>query len=656
MTAKPTPSPSPSPVPVPVPEGFAFSGVHAGIKRSRADLGLITFPAGTTVAGCFTQNPVRAACVDRNASLLPSDKIRAVAVNSGNANAMTGAEGVAANEAFADAIAEQLGVDPAAVLTLSTGVIGVPLNVIAIERATPHLHETLGTEPTAFADAILTTDTGRKLTHRTVQIPGDIPGAGPVTLFGAAKGSGMIHPNMATTLGFVCTDAQISPALLQRLLAAAIDDTFNAISVDGDTSTNDTVLALASGTSKVPIESPESVEAFSAALHRVLLDLAKQVAADGEGATRLLAVTVEGARTSAEAKALARGVCTSSLFKCSVFAGEVAGWGRLAAAVGQAALENGAQIDPSAMAIAAQDIALVEHGVPVAGDAPLGTGGELARRLAAPEVSWRVRVGDGPGTFTAYGCDLSYDYVRINADESLQVEVRADGAVGRNLSLASYTPTLKHQLIFDGLKYVRRFAGMRVVVNATGAAVQKPELLASLARDVELIVSAGMRPLVVIGEAATADALAAQFADSPHRLAPVSPDPAGIVAKLDRGQACVLVQATREPGDLVALAIRLGAGKLLALADDQGLHDTGADGGLVSLLSPEQALSGLDRARFATSADEFLALARHAARQGLPALHLLDGRVPHALVAELFTDQGIGTLITRQALAKPALL
>jgi acetylglutamate kinase len=624
-----------------VPAGFRFAGLHAGIKRSRPDLGLIQCTPGTVAAACFTQNPVRAACVDRNASLIPMAPVGAVIINSGNANALTGAGGVHANEAMAQSAAEVLGLDPNTVLTCSTGVIGIPLNTGAIERALPRLVDDLGQDPTGFADAILTTDTGRKLAWASVHIPGYDE---PVTILGVAKGSGMIHPNMATTLGFVCTDAKVAPEALQELLSEQIDSTFNAISVDGDTSTNDTVMMLASGQAHAQVESDEQIAAFGAALHGVLLDLAKQVAADGEGATRLLTIEVTGAENDAAARALARGVCRGSLFKCSVFAGEVAGWGRLAAAAGQAALEADVKLDSSTLKIQAQGITLVEDGAPV----DCTQFGELSRRLATPDIEWTVEVGDGPGSATAYGCDLSYDYVRINADEALQVEVRPDGAVGRNLSLASYTPTLKHQLVFDGLEYVRRFSGMRVVVNATGAVVEKPELLASLANDVELLLGAGMRPLVVVNGAATASALTEHFTDSAYRVTEVSPDPGTITRKLDHGQASILVQPKPEPGDLVALAIRLGAGKLLVLADDQGLHD---EAGLASVLNPDQALTGLDRGRFGTHADEFLAFARHAALQGLPALHLIDGRVPHALVAELFTEKGIGTLITRQALA-----
>jgi glutamate N-acetyltransferase/amino-acid acetyltransferase len=635
--------------PLALPAGFAFAGVHAGIKRSRKDLGLIrcTSPAGANAAGVFTRNLVRAACVDRCASLLPASGIRAVLVNSGNANAMTGAAGVAINQAMAEAAAKPLETPSSTVLTCSTGVIGVPLDTRKIVEAMPSLCAELSDDPRGFATAILTTDTVTKVAHGELRVRGESGELGVVKLFGVAKGSGMIHPNMATTLGYVCTDAVIAPTQLHALLREAIETTFNAITVDGDTSTNDTALVLASGESGVEIRDPQALAQFGAALQTVLRSLAEQIARDGEGATRLLEIQVRGAPNTAIAKAIARGCCRSSLFKCSVFAGEAAGWGRLGAAAGQAALEAGFfELDRADVEIDAQRIPLVRKGAPVGFDGEAAPDlGELARRLREPTVRWEVRVGDGPGTFTALGCDFSYDYVRINADEALQMVIGSQGQVGRNVGLDSYTPILKHQLLVDGLSYVRRFTGLRVMVHLSGSAAVKPMLLASVARDLELMLSAELRVLVVVSDADVLTGLRNDFSDGAYRLAEVPNDPARISARLDRGQACVLIQSRPDPGELVALAVRLGLAKLLSLADDQGLRDAG---GLVSELSPEQALVGLDRGRFTTDADENLAFARHAARQGLAALHLIDGRMPHALVAELFTEQGVGTLITRQ--------
>ncbi|NVB36571.1 bifunctional glutamate N-acetyltransferase/amino-acid acetyltransferase ArgJ [Pseudenhygromyxa sp. WMMC2535] len=629
---------------LPIPLGFRFAGVHAGIKRSRKDLGLIHCyaPQGAAAAGVYTRNLVRAPCVERNAALLPAAGVRAVLVNSGNANAMTGEAGVATNDALAAATAQALECAPAAVMTASTGVIGVPLDAGRITDALPELRGELGEDPRGFAAAILTTDTISKVAHGELALPG-----GTVRLFGVAKGSGMIHPNMATTLGFVCTDAAIEPALLQAALAETIETTFNAITVDGDTSTNDTVLVLASGESKVRVsaDDEQALRPLTEALRAILLSLAEQVARDGEGATRLLEVSVEGAPSADIARSVARGCCRSSLFKCSVFAGERAGWGRLAAAAGQAALEAGVgELDLETIEIDAMGLPLVRGGVLVQ-DADPGVAGELTRRLREPTVRWRVSLGQGPGSFTALGCDFSYDYVRINSDEALQLAVNEKGQVGRQVSLSSYTPILKHRLLVDGLSYLRRFTGLRIIVQLSGSAARRPNLLAAVARDVELILDAELRVLVIVPDAEALAALRENMAEGAYRLAEATRDAHAIARRLDRGQACALVQATPDPGELVALCLRLGVGKLLCLADDQGLHDAG---GLVRELTPEQALTGLDRGRFHTDADENLAIARHAARQGLPALHLIDGRLPHALVAELFTDQGVGTLITRQ--------
>lgn len=628
---------------LPIPVGFRFAGVHAGIKRSRKDLGLIhcTAPQGAEAAGVFTRNPVRAACVNRCAALLPAAGIRAVIVNSGNANAMTGEPGIRANQAMADAAAGPLECSSDAVLSCSTGVIGVQLDAGKIAAAMPDLLAELdgsSSGPRGFAAAVLTTDIVTKVAHGELLLPGV---SQPIRLFGVAKGSGMIHPNMATTLGFVCTDAAIECGRLHALLRKAIDTTFNAITVDGDTSTNDTVLVLASGESGVEIREGADEQAFFVALHAVLRALAEQIARDGEGATRLLEVHVVGAPDAARAKSIARACVRSSLFKCSVFAGEAGGWGRLCAAAGQGALDAGHDLQPSNVSISAQGVPLVRAGVTV----EAVDFGELFHRLRQPTVRWDVRVGEGEGEFTALGCDFSYDYVRINSDEALQMVVADDGQVGRNVKLSSYTPILKHQLLVDGLSYVRRFTGLRIMVHLAGSAARKPQLVASVARDLELILDADLRVLLVVPDVEVLAALREPMKDGAYRIAEVPREPGVIRRRLDRGQACVVVQSTPDPGELVALALRLGVGKLLCLADDQGLHD---GGGLVRELSPEQVLAGLDRGRFSTSADEYLAFARHAARQGLAALHLIDGRLPHALVAELFTDEGIGTLITRQ--------
>jgi acetylglutamate kinase len=626
-----------------VPAGFAFGGGHAGIKRSRMDLGLIrcTSPQGATVAGAFTQNRVRAACVDRGEALLPAGGIRAVIINSGNANAMTGAAGAIDDEAMAAAVAERIGASTSTVLTNSTGVIGVPLPVAKIAAAVPELLANIdgpAGSPSDFLRAILTTDTCTKSAMTTVETP-----AGPVQIFGAAKGSGMIHPNMATTLGYVVTDLAIEAEALQSILSEEIVSSFNAISVDGDTSTNDTVLVLASGESGV--EASAAGESFVLALRAVLQSLAKQVARDGEGATRLMQVEVRGAPTDAAAHQIARKIASSSLFKCSIFAGE-AGWGRLACAAGQAACEAGFDLDPQRFEITAQGQPLFLRGELLTPPAAFG------RRLLTDTIVWELDLGAGDASFCAWGCDLSYDYVRINADETLQIEVGPDGRVGRNISLESYTPKLKHQLLVDGLSYVRRFSGMRVLVQAEGAVLARPALMTNFARDLELMLDAGIRPLVVLTDdraEASAQAIEALFSNGLYQIARVEDLPgknqARIQPRLDRGQACLLALPAVRAEQIVNLAARLGVGKLLCVGDDQGLHD---GLGLRERLGPQEALIGLESGELTTCAASYIELVRLGVREGLPAIHLLDGRMPHALVAELFTDQGVGTLVSRQ--------
>lgn len=620
-------------------DGFRFAGSRCGIKHARPDLALVVSDRPTVVAGSFTQNKARAACVERNASMLPTGGVRAVVVNSGNANAMTGPEGEACNLRMAAAAASGLGLSTDEVLTASTGVIGVPLPVELIEEAATDFEAKLGEDPREFAKAILTTDTCTKVAHTSVIVPGVDQ---PVRLLGVAKGSGMIHPNMATTFGFVMTDAAISPATLQAMLTPAVDRTFNSISVDGDSSTNDMVLTLANGASGVHIESEASRAAFAAALEAVLLSLAKQVARDGEGATRLLQVEVTGAPSEDIARTLARGVCRSSLVKCSAFAGQPE-WGRVSMAIGQVAAEHDLALDPAAMTIHAQGTLLYDRAGPKLGH----NSASLRAGLQQTEVRWSIDVGmGGDASSTAYGCDLSYDYVRINADESKQIEVSRSGGVSRNLSLAAYSPRLKHQLLVEGLSYVRRFVGMRALIHLPNLDnLDAP--VSSLAQDLELCLDAGIKPLALLPTSSAVETIAEHMRAAGRFAATVSPDPVSISNLLDRGHLCLLPRNNPAPDTIVDLALKLGMQKLIVLAPDGGLRDKH---GLVQRLSPDTFLTGLERGRFDATDAELLVLARHAAKRGIAAFHAIDGRIPHGVVGELFTDEGIGTLITRQAL------
>lgn len=614
-----------------VPLGFTFAGGRCGIKQSRSDLGLLLSDRPAAAAGCFTVNRVRAACVVRNASMLPRT-VRGVIVNSGNANAMTGVEGDEANVAMAKILADAMGVSPGEILTASTGSIGVPLATQLIDEATPSFVAEASTDPRPFAEAIVTTDTHPKMAHTQVSA-----GSATYRFFGAAKGSGMIHPNMATTLGFVCTDAAIEAPVLAELLRDAIRDTFNAICVDGDTSTNDMVLVLANGASGVTVESAADREAFLAALRGVLGELARQVAADGEGATRLLEVEVRGAPSFEAAQAMARGVTRSNLVKCSVFAGQPE-WGRVASAVGQAAAAVGVDLDLRRMTIQVQGITLYDA------DGPRGKSAEVRRAMKNSDVHWTIDLGLGDASFTAYGCDLSYDYVRINADESKQVEANR-GRGPRNLTLAAYSPRLKHQLLVEGLAYVRRFTGVRAMVYLQPSNLQS-DPIPSLAQDLELCLDAGLKPLAVVPDAESAQAIQRHMQQTGHYTAIVPPDPVTISNYLDRGFLCIMVKETRAPESIVELALKLGIQKLIAMGACQGLTDAH---GVVQRISPDTLLAGLERNRFDSSDPDLLVLARLAATRGVPALHIVDIREPHSVVGELFTDEGVGTLITRLA-------
>jgi glutamate N-acetyltransferase/amino-acid acetyltransferase len=395
-----------------IPAGFRFAGVHAHIKRSRKDLGLIhcTAPQGAEAAGVFTRNPVRAACVNRCAALLPASGVRAVIVNSGNANAMTGELGVQANLAMAQAVAGPLECSSDAVLSCSTGVIGVPLDAGKIATAMPSLLAELdgsSSGPRGFAAAILTTDIVTKVAHGELWLPGVEQ---PIRLFGVAKGSGMIHPNMATTLGYVCTDAAIEHGRLQALLRRAIDTTFNAITVDGDTSTNDTILAFATGgVGGAVIDDPDDprLADLRATFDDLMRDLAMQVVKDGEGISRLFHVTVTGAADDAAARRVARAITESPLVKTAVAGGDP-NWGRIVMAAGK-----------SGVAFAEADLAISYGGRPVARGglaAPEFDQAALAAYVAGRELDITVAIGVGPGRFTMHACDLTHGYIACNAD------------------------------------------------------------------------------------------------------------------------------------------------------------------------------------------------------------------------------------------------
>jgi len=400
----------PIPGGVTAPTGFLAAGITAGLKASgRPDLSLLLAPEGAVCAGTFTTSRVRAACVDLCAERLriSGGHARAVLTNSGQANACTGERGLADSLVATKALAQRLGLAEAEVLLCSTGVIGVPIPMDTLLAGLDPLLAALGPDGgAAAATAILTTD----LVDKQIALEAELGGR-RVRVGGMAKGSGMIHPDMATMLGTLSCDAGLPPEEWQALVGRAVDRSFNAITVDGDTSTNDTFLAFAAGE---PL-AEEHWPALEAGVTAVAQHLARAIARDGEGATCLIEVLVEGSGDDAGARTIARTVCGSSLVKCAVH-GRDPNWGRIVAAAGRA----GVAFDPEAVALWLGRHQLMAAGQPLPFDRPAAST-YLRERAAGTylqddTVLIRLRVGEGPGHGRAWGCDLSDQYVRINAD------------------------------------------------------------------------------------------------------------------------------------------------------------------------------------------------------------------------------------------------
>lgn len=383
--------------------GFKATGIQAGIKLTgKPDLALLFSEKPCVAAGTFTRNAIRASSVDWCEKLLPSSGIHAVICNSGCANACTGERGQTDTELMAKLASDVLGVRKEAVLVASTGVIGKPLPMEKIQSTLPELSKKLSSEGGKdFSTAIMTTDTKEKQSAVRVETPQGIFSVG-----GTAKGSGMIHPNMATMLGFICTDARIGSELLDKTVKQTIDRTFNNLTVDGDTSTNDMVLVLANGASAVSISSESDLLLFEKALFTVCNDLCKQIAADGEGATKRVEINVFGAQNEKDAKMAAKAVATSNLTKCALF-GNDPNWGRIACAVGY----SGAQFSKEKISILLCKVPVFKGMQPVPFDES-----NLHNLLKSGVVTIDIDLGLGSFSAVAHTCDFSYDYVKINAE------------------------------------------------------------------------------------------------------------------------------------------------------------------------------------------------------------------------------------------------
>lgn len=400
---------------VTAPKGFRAAGIAAGLKPSGApDLALIVSDTEAIAAGVFTTSQVRAACVDYCQQRLEAKAAaRAIIVNAGQANACTGLQGWQDAVTTSEKVGSALNVPAASVLVASTGVIGQHIKMDALTGGIPTVIQALSTTGSeAAAQAIVTTDLVTKSIALEMQLDDR-----PVRVGGIAKGSGMIHPNMATLLGFITCDAAVSSSLWQAMLGRAIAHSFNQITVDGDTSTNDCVLALANGESRTPaITEPGPIaDRLEAMLTDACDHLARAIARDGEGATCLLEVTVSGAADDASARKVAKEIAGSSLLKCAIF-GHDPNWGRIAMAAGKA----GIPFDQGDLRIQLGDFLLMEHGQPQAFDRA-GASAYLKRAttgeyLQTDTVAIAARIGSGTGVGVAWGCDFSYDYVRINAE------------------------------------------------------------------------------------------------------------------------------------------------------------------------------------------------------------------------------------------------
>ena len=389
-------------------KGFRAAGVAAGIKyKDRADVALLVADAPCAAAAVFTTNKVAAAPVMYDRKVVKARRIQAIVANSGCANACTGERGMLDAERTAAAVAETLGIDPKLVLVASTGVIGHPLPMDRLISGIGAANKALGKSSEhglAAAKAIMTTDTKPKQAAVTTTIDGK-----KVTVAGMCKGSGMIEPNLATMLGFITTDAAVSPAMLRRALALAVAKSFNRLVVDGDESTNDSVFLLASGEAKnAPItHGGASFEALRAALEDVCISLTRQMAADGEGATKFVTVTVKGAKSEKDAARAARAIAKSPLAKTSWF-GRDPNWGRVLAAVGY----SGSEVSDSLAEVFYDRVWAYKKGK-VADAKQLA---KLAKVLEKPSFEVIVDLHLGSGESSIYTCDFSLDYVHINAD------------------------------------------------------------------------------------------------------------------------------------------------------------------------------------------------------------------------------------------------
>lgn len=696
-----------------LPPGFLAAGRNLGIKNRKRDVGILWSERPATWAAVLTPNRCRAPNVDRIAELIAESRpIRAVLAVSGNANALVGPEGAEDDRHLAAVLARELDVAPHEVLTTYTGAIGQRLPRERIERGLPKLLAELGPETGPFSESILTTDRVSKVAVREWFTQGHRR-----QLVGVVKGAGMIAPALATMLGYVVTDAPVAGGFLQAALRRAAEESFNLLTVDNDMSTNDLVVALAplqSDASPI-VAGTEEAGAFERALGELCLDMARAIASDGEGANRRLEVEVTGAADVPEARILAKAVANSPLVKTALFSGDPNAFGRILSAAGAAAAGGVADLNPHSVALQVQGTEVFSDGRPRSVD-----GTALRQRLLEPVVHIALSVGQGPGGARALGCDLSHEYVQINADYLGVTRAPPDEApASGGQRLDALAPDVKRRLLIDALRYIDRFDQTRAVIKIGGAAMVDPELERQFAESVLLLRNVGLLPIVVHGGGPEISRTLKALGRSPEfvdgfrvtdaqdmevvemvltgrvnqRLVAALNDQGasavglsgrdgglikakkiearsgrdlgqvGRVESIDTSLIDILEREGYVPvispvgqgdrgvsfninADVVAarIASEARALKLIYLSDVPGLMLSDR---VISELDADQLRAELDGGAITGGMKPKLESALEALRSGVASVHLVDGRIPHNLIAELFTDKGVGTLIRR---------
>jgi acetylglutamate kinase len=696
-----------------IPKGFRFGGVACGLKPSRRDLALVVSDHPAAAAGVFTRNKAPAAPVQDARPRVPAEGMRAIVANSGNANALTGPAGMDDVSVIRSAVADALGIQKRAVLTASTGVIGARMPAMKIVTALPALVEQLGDHPDLAAEAIMTTDSRPKMAAREVTLGGK-----SAVVCAVCKGSGMLAPQLATTVCLVTTDAAVTPKVLQETLARAVQQTLNMVSVDGEMSTNDCVLVLANGlagNARISEPGPD-LDVLENALTDLLGEMARAMAADGEGATRMMEVVVTGAPSEAIARECALAIASSPLVKTALF-GADPNWGRILATVGARAGAQGWPVDPFRARVTLQGVPVFAKGAPVEFDRE-----SLRARMRESRVDVLVELAEGTARAVAWGCDLSYDYVKINADYSSLIFQKPDGGVAKDDRVSNYSPAFKRTLLAEALKYIAAFSGEIAVIKYGGAAMVKESLKEAFAEDVTLLKRVGLKPVVVHGGAPeitkTLEKLGerSEFVDgmrvtdaqslpvvemvlsgkvNQELVALLNARNAGAVGLsgkdgnllraekihhesgrdlghvghvlevnekflrmlLDGGYVPVIspIGLAEEGASLsinadevaAAVAVALGSKKLIYLTDVPGILESAPDGELVRQLTAadlaRRVEAGAITGGMKWKAQSILA----ALAGGVERVHVLDGRQPHTVIAELFTDRGVGSLVQK---------